>query len=83
MEAISRTLDDPSRADVDPRPQCRCGTDRASRAASPEREYSVAGACYLLWGGTSVPKRVRFRCVYCGDVFDECTDRASLRTFII
>ena len=64
------------------RPRCRCGTDRTNRAASPEREYSLAGACYLLWGGTSVPTRVRFRCIFCGNVFDECTDRASLRAYI-
>jgi hypothetical protein len=64
------------------RPRCRCGTDRTNGAASPEREYSLAGACYLLWGGTSVPTRVRFRCIFCGNVFDECTDRASLRAYI-
>jgi hypothetical protein len=63
-------------------PRCRCGTDRTNRAASPEREYSLAGVCYLLWGGTSVPTRVRFRCIHCGDVFDECTDRATLRTYV-
>jgi hypothetical protein len=62
--------------------RCRCGTDRTNRAASPEREYSLAGACYLLWGGTSVPTRVRFRCIFCGNVFDECTDRATLRRYI-
>jgi len=64
------------------RPRCRCGTDRTNRAASPEREYSLAGAAYLLWGGTSVPTRVRFRCIYCCKVFDECTDREALRAYI-
>jgi rubredoxin len=69
-------------AEVDQHRRCRCGTDRTNRAASPEREYSLAGACYLLWGGTSIPTRVRFRCIHCGHVFDECTDRASLRAYI-
>jgi hypothetical protein len=64
-------------------PSCRCGTDRAQRAASPERDYTMAGAMYLLWGGTSVPSRVRFRCIHCGDIFDECTERAICREYII
>jgi len=76
----SRPAPDPARDDALPR--CRCGTDRSNRAASPEREYSLAGACYLLWGGTSVPTRVKFRCIFCGVVFDECTDRQSLRKYI-
>jgi hypothetical protein len=63
-------------------PRCRCGTDRTSRTASPEREYSLAGAAYLLWGGTSVPTRVNFRCIFCGIVFDHCTDREGCRKYI-
>jgi hypothetical protein len=73
----------PPEADARPRPRCRCGTDRTHRAATPEREYSLAGACYLLWGGTSIPTRVNFRCVYCGRVFDHATDRATCRAHII
>ena len=38
------------------RPQCRCGTDRTSRAASPDREQSLAGAYYLLWGARPCPR---------------------------
>lgn len=83
MEAALRRIDEQSQDNAETHPRCRCGTDRSSRAASPEREYSLAGAAYLLWGGTSVPKRVRFRCVFCGEVFDECTDRATVRAFII
>lgn len=64
-------------------PACRCGTDRSQRTASPEREYTFAGCLYLLWGGTSVPSRVRFRCVFCGDVFDECTERKTCLEYVI
>jgi hypothetical protein len=64
-------------------PTCRCGTDRTCRAATPEREYSFAGACYSLWGGTAVPSRVSFRCVHCGVVFDARSDLATRRAFII
>jgi hypothetical protein len=64
-------------------PACRCGTDRANRHASPEREYTLAGCMYLLWGGTSVPSRVRFRCIHCGEVFDECTERRFCRDYVV
>ncbi len=64
-------------------PTCPCGTNMHSRAATPEREYSLAGACYALWGGTSVPSRVNFRCVHCGIVFDVRSDLATRRAFII
>jgi hypothetical protein len=64
-------------------PTCRCGTNRTRRAATPEREYTLAGAFYALWGGTPVPTRVSFRCVCCGEVFDSRTDKATRRAFII
>lgn len=64
-------------------PTCRCGTDRTQREPTPEREYTLVGTLYVLWGGTSVPSKVSFRCVRCGEVFDVCTDAATRRAFII
>jgi hypothetical protein len=64
-------------------PTCACGTDRTCREATPERDYSVAGAVYALWGGTSVPSSVSFRCVRCGVVFDTRNDLATRRAFIM
>jgi hypothetical protein len=64
-------------------PTCRCGTDRTRRAATPEREYTLAGTFYALWGGTPIPLRVNFRCVFCGEVFDSRTDAATRRAFIM
>ena len=63
-------------------PRCRCGYDRTCREATPEREYTLAGTVYALWGGTPIPSRVSFRCVRCHVVFDSCTDRATMRAFI-
>jgi hypothetical protein len=63
-------------------PRCRCGYDRTCREATPERDYTTMGIVYALWGGTPVPSRVSFRCVYCGVLFDSCTDRATRRAFI-
>jgi hypothetical protein len=64
-------------------PTCKCGTDRTRREATPEREYTFLGTLYALWGGTSVPSRVNFRCVHCGVVFDGCSDTETRRAFII
>jgi hypothetical protein len=64
-------------------PTCRCGTDRTRREATPERDYSILGVLYVLWGGTSIPSKVSFRCVLCGEVFDSRTDLATRRAFII
>jgi hypothetical protein len=64
-------------------PRCRCGTDRTRREATPEREYTTLGAIYALWGGTSIPSRVNFRCVHCGVVFDSRADTATRRAHII
>jgi hypothetical protein len=64
-------------------PTCACGTDRTCREATPEREYTTLGAVYALWGGTSVPLRVSFRCVRCGVVFDSRQDLATRRAFIM
>jgi hypothetical protein len=64
-------------------PTCACGTDRTCREATPEREYTLGGMVYALWGGTSVPSRVNFRCVHCGVVFDTRHDLATRRAFIM
>jgi hypothetical protein len=64
-------------------PTCRCGTDRTCRAATPERDYTFMGTLYALWGGTSVPSRIDFRCVHCGEVFDRRSDTATRRAYII
>jgi hypothetical protein len=64
-------------------PTCPCGTNRTHRAATPERQYTFLGTLYALWGGTSVPSRVEFRCVHCGIVFDACSDAVTRRAFII
>ena len=58
-------------------PTCKCGTNRTHRAATPERQYTFMGTLYALWGGTSVPSIVEFRCVHCGVIFDACSDVAT------
>jgi hypothetical protein len=63
-------------------PRCKCGTDKGSKYAIVDRQYTFFGILYLLWGGTSVPSRVTFRCVKCGDAFDVSTLASVCRQHI-
>jgi hypothetical protein len=63
--------------------RCKCGTSRLDPHAAPQREYSMLGAMYLLWGGTCVPSRVNFCCVLCGETFDAVTDRSDCYQYVI
>jgi hypothetical protein len=62
---------------------CPCGTTRDDTFAQPEREYTFLGTLYLLWGGTSVPKKVNFRCIKCQRVFDSSDAPAVRRKYIL
>jgi hypothetical protein len=66
----------------EPLPACRCGTDRESKYCVQDREYSFVRTLYLLWGGTSVPTKVSFRCVKCGKTFDSTTQPAECRQYV-
>ena len=51
--------------------RCRCkATTRDSEDVIVERDYSLWGLLYLIWGGTSVPTQVSFRCPKCADIFE-------------
>jgi hypothetical protein len=63
-------------------PTCKCGTDSESRFCVKDREYSFLRTLYLLWGGTSVPTKVSFRCVKCGETFEVSTSPAVCRKYI-
>jgi hypothetical protein len=62
-------------------PRCKCGTDRQSKFSVVDREYSFLGVLYLLWGGTSVPSRVSFRCVKCGALFETAAAPSICRKY--
>jgi|HubBroStandDraft_2_1064218.scaffolds.fasta_scaffold466485_1 hypothetical protein len=66
----------------EPLPTCRCGTDRDSKFCLRDNEYSFVRTLYLLWGGTSIPIKVSFRCVKCGKTFDSTTDPAECRLYV-
>jgi hypothetical protein len=63
-------------------PTCKCGTDADSKFCVRDREYGFFGTLYLLWGGTSVPSKVSFRCVKCGETFEVTTRAVECRRYI-
>jgi hypothetical protein len=64
-------------------PSCHCGTNAESKFCVADRAYSFVRLLYLLWGGTSVPTKVSFRCVKCGETFEVLTDPALCRLYIL
>ncbi len=68
--------------EVEALPTCKCGTDSESKFCVKDREYSFLRTLYLLWGGTSVPTKVSFRCVKCGETFEVTTSPAVCRKYI-
>lgn len=76
-------MTDPANAPRDPdspaRPTCRCGRDRTHFMVSPLGSYTLAGWFWVtVIGVTTRPRKVRYRCRTCGEVFDESTDPAVL-----
>ena len=45
---------------------------------SAETEHGIFGTIVLMIGGTPTPKKVRYRCRVCNQVFDEAVDRETL-----
>lgn len=54
-------------------PHCRCGTTRDDKHSVVESEYTLLGSLYMIWGGTTTPTKVKFRCILCGEFFDSST----------
>jgi hypothetical protein len=61
---------------------CRCGHDRDHYMVTVDKEYSAGGWFTVLFGISTVPSKVKFRCTLCGDVLEELTDPAALKKHI-
>lgn len=61
-------------------PTCRCGHNRSHHMVSEEAEYSwFDWILVTVIGTTCVPKKIKFQCRKCQEVFDETTDPDALR----
>lgn len=68
--------------DPDQRPRCKCGHDRTHYMVTPDGKYSGMGWFWVLFGVTTRPVRIEYRCRRCGEVFDETTDPQELADHI-
>lgn len=76
---MTAPVDAPRAPEAHTRPTCRCGHDRTHFMVSPLGRYSLTGWFWVtVIGVTTRPRKVRFRCRQCGEVFDESTDPAVL-----
>ncbi len=62
-------------------PQCPCGHDRNHHMVSGQGTYTWSGWFWVLFGVTTKPTRVSFRCRRCNTHFDESTDQYVLERF--
>lgn len=63
-------------------PTCSCGHDRRHWMVSPEPQYTGLDWVWVIFGITTIPREVRFRCRRCGETFDRTTDDAEMRRHI-
>lgn len=67
--------------DSGPRARCSCGHDHEHFMVSAENDYTFWG-WVLVWTGVSaIPRRVRFRCRDCQEVFAETDDPALCQRY--
>ncbi len=55
---------------------CRCGHGRDHKLVIVDADHGVLGYVRLMIGGTPIPRKVKFRCSRCGEVFDESEELA-------
>jgi hypothetical protein len=66
-----------------PLPTCRCGHDRSHHMVSKDRKYTLWGSIWVtLFGVSTVPIRIEYRCRRCGKVFDQTTDPEELENYL-
>lgn len=60
--------------------KCSCGHDRHHARVKAECEYTAMGKFWvMLFGVSTEPIKVKYRCRICSEVFDETTDPAILK----
>ncbi len=57
---------------------CSDGFDRYHHMITPIAEYSGMGWFLVTFGITTRPKKIKYQCRKCNEIFDESTDPADL-----
>lgn len=58
---------------------CRCGHDRTHYMVTKDFEYSKGGWLTVLFGISTAPKKLKYRCTNCKDVIEEIDDPQELK----
>lgn len=61
--------------------RCRCGHTRDNFWVRPARTYGVWGLICMMFGVTTKPSRVDYKCAHCEHTFETITDPAELERF--
>lgn len=65
------------------RPRCSCGHDRNHHMVSPDPVYTLTGSFWVaVFGVSTKPIRIKFRCRRCNETFEESEEPALLDSFI-
>ncbi len=62
--------------------RCECGHDRDHFMVSPEPQYSGLDWFWVLFGITTVPREIQFRCRRCKVCFDRTQDERIMKRFV-
>jgi hypothetical protein len=62
-------------------PRCRCGFAKGDFWVRPSKTYGMWGVFGMMFGVSSRPRRVDYKCARCGQTVETVTDPATLERF--
>lgn len=63
-------------------PRCKCGYSLGNFWVRPEAQYGLMGTLGLIFGVTSLPSRVDYRCSHCRTVLKSLTESNELKDYL-
>lgn len=72
----------PAEGTAEDPPRCGCGFDRDHFMVSAEPQYSGVGWFWVLFGITTVPREIQFRCRRCKVCFDRTQDERIMKRLV-
>jgi len=81
---MSETQTDSSEGErVEARPTCSCGHDRDHYMVSKDPSYTLMGSVWVaIFGISTKPIHIAYRCRRCNEVFDEVTEGPLLDQYL-
>ena len=81
---MSESQTEPTReATMEARPTCTCGHDRDHYMVSKDPSYTFMGSIWVaIFGISTKPIHIAYRCRRCNEVFDEVKDGPLLDQYL-